>query len=292
MKKNIAYMVIACLFLSGCALQHDMDLLNDRLSVLEMQNMDIQRRNAELEKLIQARIENYGKTLEEKDQEIKDRSAGLYATVEKLREDMKMLRGRIEETEYLAKQKTGASDNFLRNAEQRLSKIENYLNLDLGRRPAVRPAPGGQEPAAAQAQPAAPAPRPGGDAAETVLSDSELYAMGKQAFDEGDDESAREYFQRLLKKYPRSRHADNAQFWIGEVYYRQKWYEKAILEYQTVIEKYPNGNKVRSALLKQAFAFADLGDKANARLILEDLVKKYPNANEARIAQQKLQTLR
>jgi len=85
--------------------------------------------------------------------------------------------------------------------------------------------------------------------------------------------------------------ADNAQFWIGEIYYNQKWYEKAILEYQKVIENYPNGNKVQSALLKQGFSFFNLGDKANARLIFTELIKKYPKSNEAEIAKKKLKGL-
>jgi TolA-binding protein len=59
-----------------------------------------------------------------------------------------------------------------------------------------------------------------------------------------------------LKRFPKSDNADNAQFWIGEIYYRQKWYETAILEYQKVIENYPKGNKVQASLLKQGFAFS------------------------------------
>ena len=60
---------------------------------------------------------------------------------------------------------------------------------------------------------------------------------------------------------------------------------------EEVIEKYPDGNKVQASLLKQGFAFLNMGDKANARLILQDLVDKYPASQEARIARQKLKTL-
>ncbi|MFQ5486070.1 MAG: tetratricopeptide repeat protein, partial [Desulfobacterales bacterium] len=81
---------------------------------------------------------------------------------------------------------------------------------------------------------------------------------------------------------------DNAQFWIGDTYYREKWFEKAILEYQKVIENYPKGNKVPASLLKQGFAFFNIGDKANARLILKELIKKYPQSNETKIAIKKL----
>ncbi|MBU1163265.1 MAG: tol-pal system protein YbgF, partial [Proteobacteria bacterium] len=98
-------------------------------------------------------------------------------------------------------------------------------------------------------------------------------------------------FKDLINKFPKSVHADNAQFWIGDSYYSEKWYEKAILEYQKVIEEYPKGNKVPASLLKQGFAFLNLGDKANARLILQELVNKYPKSNEAKIATKKLKEL-
>jgi TolA-binding protein len=58
-----------------------------------------------------------------------------------------------------------------------------------------------------------------------------------------------------------------------------------------VIENYPKGNKVPASLLKQGFAFLNLGDKANSRLILQELIKKYPKTNEAKIAKDKLKTI-
>ena len=59
-----------------------------------------------------------------------------------------------------------------------------------------------------------------------------------------------------------------------------------------MIEKYPRGNKVAAALLKQGLAFHHLGDRANARLILRQLLKKYPGANEAKIAERKLKEIK
>ena len=71
-----------------------------------------------------------------------------------------------------------------------------------------------------------------------TLSEAELYKTGKQAFDEGRYDVAREKFKELLSKYPKSENADNAQFWVGEIYYREKYYAEAIMEYQKVIENY------------------------------------------------------
>ena len=43
-----------------------------------------------------------------------------------------------------------------------------------------------------------------------------------------------------------------------------------------------------AALLKQGYAFANLGEKGNARLILKELIRKYPGTSEAKIAAEKL----
>ena len=123
---------------------------------------------------------------------------------------------------------------------------------------------------------------------EAKLPEDEIYRMAKQAFDQGDSDAARMKFKELIERFPKSERADNAQFWIGEIYYREKWYEKSILEYQKVIENYPKGNKVPASLLKQGLAFLNLGDKANSRLIFQELIRKYPKSNEAKIATDKL----
>jgi TolA-binding protein len=49
---------------------------------------------------------------------------------------------------------------------------------------------------------------------------------------------------------------------------------------------------VQASLLKQGFAFFNLGDKANSRLILNELVTKYPESNESKIAREKLKGLK
>ena len=68
-------------------------------------------------------------------------------------------------------------------------------------------------------------------------------------------------------------------------------YEQAILAYQEVIKKYPKGNKVPNAMLRQALAFYEIKDKISSRLLLKKIIKEYPNKSEAKIANTKLNTL-
>ncbi len=115
-----------------------------------------------------------------------------------------------------------------------------------------------------------------------------LYAEAFALFKEGKYEKSREAFENFLKQYPNTEFSDNAQFWVGECYYFEKKYEKAIVEYDKVIKNFPGGNKVSYALLKQGLSFLKLGDKASAKLLLQQVTKDYPNTSQARIARAKL----
>lgn len=235
-------------------------------------------------------MEDFRKSQMEKDQQLRSQYAELYATVDRLQEQIQLLSGKIEEKEHqnmLFGSSGGSVESKFANLEQetqsikdRLLRIEEYLTLDGAAKKSAPSKPVPEKPTAKEKV----EPPPGKE-----MSENELYAKAKQDFDSGELETARTGFQEFLKRFPKSAIADSAQFWVGEIYYRQKWYEKAILEYQKVIENYPKGNKVQASLLKQGFSFFNLGDKSNGRLILKELINKYPSSNEAKIAKQKIE---
>jgi len=284
--KTIKYISIACLLLlAGCVGQQEITSLDKRISQLELYNAEVRKSSQALKSGLQDRTQQ--------EQQLRQQAASLRARLEAFDEELRILTGKLEELAYQLKQlkeKDAAAakarhellsklSESSKASARRISRIEQYLNLEPpGRAPASGTEPVANIKAGAQASPPA--------------SEEKIYRMAKQAFDQGDAETAKKKFKELIEKYPKSERADNAQFWIGEIYYREKWYEKAILEYQKVIENYPNGNKVPASLLKQGLAFSSLGDKANARLILEELIRKYPKTNEAKIARDKLKSLK
>ena len=289
--------LVAAVLFCSCALQDDVYTLDHRLSTLERRNMELEKQNRELEKLnrenlaakenISSRVEGLDQTRRDDEMELRGQYAGMAAQIQLIGKESRMLSGRLEEMEYLLEQKLqGVEDNQLKNRERmdrlatdlaamqkRIDSVDQYLNLEGVR--AQKP----KKPAASSVARAKPA------------SDQALYLKAKQAFDAGNFEASRKGFEQLVAAYPNSQNADNSQFWIGETYYREKWYEKAILEYQKVIEKYPSGNKIPAALLKQGLSFLNIGDTNNARLVLKELVANHPSTNEASIAKQKLESL-
>lgn len=266
-------------FIQGCATRRDVTTIDSRLSEIELRESEERRRRDEI-----------ARARESNEQALRQMSASLRAQIDELREEARVLSGRVEELEHSMRQKAGGTDaggekprddSKLARIEdassqhaQRLARIEEHLKLE----------------------PAGVVPKPESkikpEASAKVPSEEELYHRAKQAFDQGNSGQARRGFEELIQRYPNSANADNAQFWIGETFFREKSYEKSILEYQKVIEKYPKGNKVPAALLKQGHAFLALGDKVNSRLIFEELARKFPQTAEAKAASDKLKELR
>jgi tol-pal system protein YbgF len=120
----------------------------------------------------------------------------------------------------------------------------------------------------------------------------DIYKDAYETFHKGDLEGARRKFEAFLKQYPNTELSDNAQYWIGETYYLKKDFERSILEYEKAIVKYPEGDKIPAALFKQALAFLELGDKANARNLLKRVIEKYPRSEQAEMAKKKLETIK
>jgi len=120
----------------------------------------------------------------------------------------------------------------------------------------------------------------------------DLYRDAYETFQKGNLEEARRRFEAFLKQYPNTELSDNAQFWIGEIYYLKKDFEKAILEYEKAVTKYPEGDKVPAALFKQALSFSELGDKTNTRSLLRKVIERYPHSEQADMARKRLETIK
>jgi tol-pal system protein YbgF len=101
--------------------------------------------------------------------------------------------------------------------------------------------------------------------------------------------SAMETFERFLAQFPDHELADNAQYWMGEIYYARGDWERAILEFDKVVKKYPAGDKVADSLLKQGYSFEKLGDMKTAKILLRRVVEEFPQSETAKRAKERLE---
>ena len=95
----------------------------------------------------------------------------------------------------------------------------------------------------------------------------------------------------FLEAYPQTRLSDNAQYWIGEIYYAQGQFTQAVEEFRKVVDEYPGQDKVPAAYYKIALCFVNLRDTATARRYLTYILEHFPRTREAQLAQEKIAQL-
>jgi tol-pal system protein YbgF len=283
--------VIFIILVTGCAttgdlrrvrgdLDRQIQVTNDRIAIVEQGWPGVKDEIAGLRKEIEKSNEAI--------KALRGSQAEGRADITDLREQLQQIRGTADSLRKdlsTASAKTGRREEEEKALRERLDNLtfkinflENFLGIGKKEDVTESAAEKGGKPASAAKE------TPG----KAKTDKESLYAAAYELFKEAKYDKSREGFENLLRLYPDSEFSDNAQFWIGECYYFEKKYEKAIVEYEKVTKNFPEGNKVPYALLKQGFAFLRLGDKASAKLLLQQVIKDYPNTNQARIARAKL----
>jgi TolA-binding protein len=78
---------------------------------------------------------------------------------------------------------------------------------------------------------------------------------------------------------------------MGECWYGLRNYPRAISAFETVLERFPKGNKAPDALLKKAFSLQRSGKPREALAALHDLIQRYPRTPSAAKAQDKVKEI-
>ncbi|MBI4595311.1 MAG: tol-pal system protein YbgF [Candidatus Tectomicrobia bacterium] len=99
-------------------------------------------------------------------------------------------------------------------------------------------------------------------------------------------------FREFLARNPKSPLADNAQYWIGESYYSLNKFNEAIVEFNRVIENYPNSSKKYASLLKKGYSLIEIKRTDEGTRELQNLIRLYPQTEEAKLAEAKLKSIR
>jgi tol-pal system protein YbgF len=159
----------------------------------------------------------------------------------------------------------------------RLAKVSKQLDdIQAGQQNIGNPGTG---------QPASP-----GGAAQAPPPDA-LYNDALRDFNAGKNDLASQEFAQYLQAYGNTDLAGNAQFYVGEILFRQGNYQQAILAYNKVLDQYPGGNKAAAAQLKKGYALLEAGQRDAAVQELRSLINRYPKSPEAMQARDRLSKL-
>jgi tol-pal system protein YbgF len=233
------------------------------------------------------------KTLVEQSSDNVNKLGATMSSLQKSVQDVQANSGARLDT--MSTQVQGLSDN-LEEIKSRLGKLNQQLvdlqnsvqSLDAkisGTAPA--PATGAANPASStgaspssSAGPTGPAP-----SADT------LYSNGLRDITSGKYDLARSEFEDYLKYYADTDLASNAQFYLGEIFYKQKQYVDAVAAYDKVLTAYPKSFKLGPARLRKGLALIELGQKTAGIRELREVVKRFPGSDEDRLARGKLKEL-
>jgi tol-pal system protein YbgF len=113
-----------------------------------------------------------------------------------------------------------------------------------------------------------------------------LYKKGMAQFNGGKKSEAMEVFSSLLEKHAKHDLADNALYWMAEIAYTDTNYRQALMWFQDVILRYPEGNKLPDSMLKSALCYAKLGDSTYAQKMLSEVETLFAAAPVAKVARE------
>lgn len=244
---------------------------------------------------------------------IRESQTAMYSQVMEISKELQMLRGRFDENKFhidkalkennsereLFRSQINSIENKLREINNSMEARLKELNEKVVKLSSIQQAapPAAQRPLAGEAQESIEKPPKELPVKDEPMKTEEkngaddpvkVYEAAYNLYKEKRYGEAREKFISFIRKYPKEKLADRAQFWVAETLYSEKDYEGSILAYETLIKAYPKSEKAPEALFKQGMAFIELGDKKTAKILFEKLVDKYPESRDVPAAKKKL----
>lgn len=210
----------------------------------------------------------------------------LLESVSRLQEQVRDLRGQIEEQGNEINRLKKAQQSGFSSFDDRLSKLEQGGASTAS---AIPPAPSG----AAPVPPPVPAPSasPAQAAPPSASENEKQQALYNAAFAElkgGHYEQAISGFQATIDAAPQGQWTPSALFWQGETYYVLQKRDQAEAAYQKILTNFPKSDRVPDALLKTGYIAYDENKNAQARAIFQKVIDTYPNSQAANLAKQRL----
>ncbi|MEX2647595.1 MAG: tol-pal system protein YbgF [Alphaproteobacteria bacterium] len=209
-----------------------------------------------------------------------DRVAQFEVRLSALEEQIRDLRGSLEETSFKFRQIESRLDKLVADIDVRLTAIERggagagvtgeapAATATVGEGGTLVLTPPEDE---AAPEPALAALPPGS------AMDQYNYAFG--LLRKADYDGAERALNAFVQAHGEDPLAGNALYWLGETYYVREDYNRAAVTFLRGYREFPDGSKAPDSLLKLGMSLGKLGKKVEACASLTELGKKFPNAS-------------
>jgi tol-pal system protein YbgF len=167
--------------------------------------------------------------------------------------------------------------------DAKMADLSNLINTIKAPPP---PPPGAASPTGAPGVPdTSQAGPPAGMSAEV------LYTNAVRDQTTGKYDLAMQEFTDYLKYYSNTQFASNAQYYIGDLYYKKQDYTNALQAFDNVLERFPDGNKTADAHYMKGVVLMALGRNDSAAREFRDVYTSYPDTDLAAKAKARLKDL-
>lgn len=168
------------------------------------------------------------------------------------------------------------------------NQLQNIQTPPAGLQPGA-PGNGGASPGSTSGAPNQPLTGPA--AASTAPPLKETFQSGIRDYNAGKYSVAADEFQDVIHYYPMDDLSGSAQFYLGEIAYRQKDYASAISAYNAVLEGFSGNSKAPAAQLHKGYALIQQGKRDSGIHELRLLIQRHPQTPEAAQARSKLSAM-
>jgi tol-pal system protein YbgF len=216
-------------------------------------------------------------------------SSAVEALQQKIATQNEALSGKMDTTAGSVQSVTDSMDEL----KSRLGKLEKSIQDLQAQVQALQPPPQPQSApatpgAAIPGGPAAAGPAPAANPAPPL---EETFQAGLRDFNGARYQVAQGEFQDVVQYYPQDDLAGQAQFYLGEIAYRQQDYQDAVTAYNAVLENHANSSKAPAAQLHKGLALLAMNKRSSGIDELRALIHKHPQSPEADQARRRLNGL-
>jgi tol-pal system protein YbgF len=113
------------------------------------------------------------------------------------------------------------------------------------------------------------------------LGDGELFDASYNLVLAGDYSAAESALKEHVSRFPKSKRASDARYWLGESQLGQEKYADAAENFLAISKNYPKSERAPEALLKLGISMAALKKNDIACATFSEVTKRYPNADAA-----------